>query len=220
MPLTDQEDDLIDYLESQYNCHTVLLCGSRGLGTHTEQSDWDIVALHYEGPRAWCHDEVPGIGKLSAYIYPEQMAVYNPQAPSPLFTPLNYFVRLRDARVLVQDSNWGDTLIARAKEIYAQGTPPMHAAYRDHVRHQYDAHWMAKVMDTSLPQPVRDLCRHRMLHYSAEVYFMVRGAWIPPERQLLSAMPAADAEAFARAMQADASEEAIAHWVRVVFQEA
>ena len=183
--LSDEEDRLIDYVEETYGCHTVILYGSRALGTHRADSDWDFIGLKADGPETFCHTRLEGVGELNGYIYPEAMGIFNPTAPSSLFVPLDPFVsRLRDAVVLVEEGSLGRDIVERARRMQRSGPPAITADKRAHTAHYFFDLRLADYLDTAprkpgTPNALRDYMRHEVLMNSIFHYFRLRAMWVP-----------------------------------------
>lgn len=183
---TDEEDNLIDYLEETYGCHTLILYGSRAKGTHRPDSDWDLIGLNDAEHDDFCHAVVPGIGEINAYIYPRPMGIFNPNAPSKLFIPLDAFVRrLHDARVLVEEDGLGTAIVHRAQVMKQGGPAKISPEKREHLEFYFFRQRLGEYLDPNDPHfkhaaaPLIHTMRHEAMTQVIFNYFRLRGKWVP-----------------------------------------
>lgn len=175
--LSDEEDTLIDFLEEQHGCHTVILFGSRARGTHRADSDWDVLALHDGAAETSVHTHVEGVGEVNAYLYPRAMGVFHPKAPSPLFQPFDTFIgRLRHGRVLAEEDGLGSGIVLQAQRMFATGPAPVPADRLAHVRYQFFEKYLPVIAGHT---PEAHFERHDALRQMMFYYFRLRGAWLP-----------------------------------------
>jgi uncharacterized protein len=206
--LSDEEDDLVDFLEARYACHTLILYGSRARGTAHAESDWDVLGISQLSGQRWHHGIVDKLGEVNAYIYNTEMAVLDRNKLSPLFQPMNHFVRLRHGRVLVQENGLGDQLIAHAQDIYRNGLPKASKAQIEQCRHYYLHYGIGNLRKDSLAPALRDYIRHEILSQALPVYFTLRGSWPPSPKDAIAFWQKTRPELYAlfiRAVQPDAS---------------
>lgn len=213
---SDEEDALIDFMESQFGCHTLILYGSRGLGTHRPTSDWDILAINQGTMEAYCHQTVEGVGEVNAYIYPELMVEFHRSNPSKIYKPREIFVRrIRTARVLIEHEGMGTYIIEKAKELYAAGPQKMPPSYAEHVRYSYFQRCLrAQYLDTALPDAtpeiMRDYWRIEAQFGALSNYFKLRSMWEPAPKDALAYLDKHDFQAFdafERGLAPDASPQ-------------
>ena len=209
--LSDEEDDLIDFLEEKYGCHTVILYGSRAWGPARPDSDWDIIALNDAPQRTWCHETVRGIGEVSAYIFPSSQVAFNPGAPSGLYRPLDNFVRrLRNARVLVEKDGLGMQIIARAQDLHRKGMGKKPAGFDQHTRHTYYDYWLKRMTDEKIHPLERRYLKSWLLYQALDDYFHHRELWAMAPRHAFPYLEQNDLpvyQAFEKALSDDASFE-------------
>lgn len=221
--LSDEEDKLIDFLEDNFGCHTVIVYGSRGEGgTPRPDSDWDVLAITDIGGRNYCHEVIEGVGDVSAYIYNIDDTEFDMQRLTHLYYPLNHFVRLRHGRVLVQVDGVGDILIKRAKQLYA-GPPPKSSAENDvHQRYSLLGYGLGGLRNPHYTAEHKELIRCDMLPRSLVVYFDRRRMWQPSPANTMHYLEKADPKgygllqtAFAPGADADSIEPWIQHVLAV-----
>jgi len=175
--LSDEEDNLIDFLEERYGCHTVILYGSRAMGTQRPDSDWDVVGIcSHQGP-TWYHGAVDGVGDVNAYIHSEREADYRLSAHSALYQPLHHFFRLRFGKVLVQEKGLGDAIVGRAKTMHQQAPGTPSAALVARQRYVLFTYGMGILRNSALHEAERQLERAELLTLSFGIYFQQRGMW-------------------------------------------
>lgn len=179
---TPEEDNLIDFLEEKFGCHTLILYGSRAIGTHQPESDWDVLGLYRGSKLISFHQAVPGVGEVNAYIYPESWAQYNARMPSPLYHPAEDFVRLKQGKVLTQELNWGDYILQQAKKIYEQGPPALTEEEREQMRYHVGSHLLDVVLNEARDPAWRNLAYHRIMTLCFRFYFQYRQLWVPSGR--------------------------------------
>jgi predicted nucleotidyltransferase len=185
--LNDEEDNLIDFLEEQYGCHTVILYGSRAQGTERPDSDWDIIGLTDRAQQIFVHQPVDGVGDVNAYIYPREKGIFNPTAPSTLFSPLDPFIRLQHGKVLVEEDGLGTAIVERATKLARSGPQRITPERRAHIRHYFFSERLDTYFSTTsarvISQAERDYARHDLLQQALFHYYRLRGMWVPDEKQ-------------------------------------
>lgn len=180
--LNDEERKIIGYLDENYGCHTVLLYGSRALGTNRPDSDWDILALNRGHIREIAHTVLVGVGEINAYIYSQNMVAFNSRQTSPLYGEMNEFVRLRHAKVLAQELDWGTQIIRTANAIYQHGPLSLQESDLIHMYHYLGKTLLSAVTNETAEAGYRNISMHRLLFYSFRFYFSTRRLWIPSEK--------------------------------------
>jgi hypothetical protein len=209
------EDRLIAFLEQEYDCHTVILYGSRALGKAKPTSDWDVIGINDWPTEAYCHHNVEGVGPVNGYIYPEAMAHHNPLCPSKLFAPANVFAtRLCHGIVLIEKDTLGTDIVERAKRYMQSGPGRPSEALAKNMHHYLFSMRLkpylnpATPLKEGLPEILRDFMRHEALLTSFQQYFWLRGIWPPSPidgYEYLKENDPQALEAFERANSADAS---------------
>jgi predicted nucleotidyltransferase len=102
---------LVDELAERHGCHTILLYGSRALGTARADSDYDLLGVRAEGEATRDARLVDGFF-LDAFIYPEKdLAEVGPR-----------LLQLRGGVVLREERGIGARLLETVKS--ALGAPP------------------------------------------------------------------------------------------------
>lgn len=107
---------IVGEIQSKYNCHTILLYGSRARGDFTEASDYDILAVRESGPeirdaRLW-----QGV-YLDIFVSPE----------SALLEPHPGMLDMRFGQVLCQKEKIADAFFTRLEKIFQAGPEKLRA---------------------------------------------------------------------------------------------
>lgn len=152
------QNDLI----KQYQCHTIILYGSRARGDSTITSDYDIVAIRDQGDlERDCH-LIDGF-YLDIFIYPESM-IQNPD---------NYLIRIKDGIILCQKDNLGTALLDKIHTIFNAGPMPT----PEWEKHEIN-HWVMKMFQRAKQNDIEgNFRRHWLLHDLLESYFKLRNFW-------------------------------------------
>jgi predicted nucleotidyltransferase len=167
------EQTIVDFLTTQYDCHTVLLYGSRAENRHTPESDWDIVALTRGKQRRWCNTILQGVGEVNALIFPDSAATSAKMAE--ILDLQSFCFPLRFARILRETSEqFGTMIIERAKEIYASPPAPLAPGFRDTIRHYYTDLTLALLRNPEIPDMVKHYQYHECILKSLHHYFTLR----------------------------------------------
>jgi len=180
------EDLLIAFLQKEYDCHTVILYGSRAQGKAKPTSDWDILGLNDWPTEAYLHEKLEGVGEINGYIYPESMAVFDPIYPSRIFNPANVFAtRLQHGLVLIEKDTLGTDIVERAKRFAASGPgAPSEALVKNMNYYLFKMRLETyldpeKPLKDGLPEVLRDYVRREVQLNSFQHYFRLRGMWAP-----------------------------------------
>lgn len=94
-------DRLIHVIEADHGCHTVILYGSRALGTHSAHSDYDMLGIRSEGEDTRDARRIEGI-YFDAFIRSEKTVQEKPQD----------FLHVRGGVVLRDPHGMGAKLLA------------------------------------------------------------------------------------------------------------
>lgn len=216
---TDEEDALIDFLEEKYGCHTLILYGSRALGTNKPDSDWDVLALNRGYEREYLHEQVEGVGEVNAYIFPEEDAIYKPQAPSGIYVPRDYLVRLRHGKVLMEYLDLGTKIVQMAKNTYEAGPAAMPEKLVGQIRYQWLHYWVGLIRQEAVAPEMARFVRHRMVNQCAESYFRLRQQWVPSEKDILPRIQQENPavyQAIVQAMQPSASADDFTQMAEII----
>ncbi len=159
-------DPLLGVIKSniinKYNCHTIILYGSRARDKATSTSDYDIVAIRDKGDfERDCHF-FEGF-YLDIFVYPEEI-IKNPDVS---------MIRIKDGVVLCQKDNIGDELLDKIKTIFDAGAP----ATPNWEKYEIN-NWVLKMLDRAKQGDIEgNFHRHWLLHDLLECYFKLRDAW-------------------------------------------
>lgn len=217
--LSDQEDNLIDFLEDKFGCHTVILYGSRAIGTERPDSDWDVIGITSMGSRNFYHGNVDGVGDISAYIYNVEDVAYNAKTPSALYTPPVIFVRLRQGKVLAQEDGIGDKIVSLARKMYAEGPPRFSKAWIAHFHYFLLEYGVGGLRSEIYDAMHKQFIRNEIMLPSIHLYFELRHMWRPYPRDILPYLKKTDSKAadlFEAAFAQDASIDALERWFKHV----
>lgn len=218
--LSDEEDKLIDFLEDNFGCHTVIVYGSRGEGgAPRPDSDWDVLAITDVGSRNFCHELIDGVGDVSAHIFNSDDVEFDMRKLSGLYHPLNHFVRLRHGRVLVQQDGIGDTIIKRAKQLYAGKAPKSSPEYEVHHRYNLLGYGLGGLRNPHYTAAHKQFIRCEILPWSMMVYFDLRRMWQPSPKDAIAYLEMADPKGYAlmsAAFEPSADADTIEAWVQHV----
>jgi len=97
-------------LTTRYDCHTVILYGSRARGDFTDDSDYDLVGIREAGETARIGELIEG-RFLDAFVYPEAKFSENEEK----------LLRIRGGKILVERNDFGKKLLARIESRYERG---------------------------------------------------------------------------------------------------
>jgi predicted nucleotidyltransferase len=160
------KDPLLEVIKSglvnDYQCHTIILYGSRAREDATAASDYDIIALRDKGDFERDCRLFNGF-YLDVFIYSEDVAL-NPD-PS--------MIRVKDGVVLLQKDQIGDELLSKVKAIFDAGPSPTPAWEK----HEINA-WALKMLDRAALEDIEgNFRRHWLLYHLLECYFKLRDSW-------------------------------------------
>lgn len=152
------KDDLI----KNYNCHTIILYGSRARGEATPTSDYDIVAIREKGDLERDCRVLEGF-YLDIFVYSED-TIKNPDIS---------LIRIKDGIVLCQKDSIGDELLKKVKSLF-NADPPATPAWE---KHEINT-WVMKMLDRAKQNDIEgNFRRHWLLHDLLECYFKLRDTW-------------------------------------------
>ncbi|MCS5711884.1 GNAT family N-acetyltransferase [Candidatus Berkiella aquae] len=152
---------IVEYLKTQYDCHTIILYGSRARGDATIASDYDMLAIRDEGQMEREGRQFEG-AFLDGFIY----SIDEIQNPSD-------FLRIKDGLVLCQKATIGDDLINQVKVIFNQGPAP-----KPDWEKQVITTWGQKMLQRAHIGDIEGNFRaHWLLYDLLESYFHLRDKW-------------------------------------------
>lgn len=147
---------------SKYNCHTIILYGSRAHGESTATSDYDIIAIRENGEfERDCR--LYNNYYLDIFIYSED-AIKNPDVS---------FIRMKDGVVLIEKNSIGRNLLNKVIAIYDTGPPKTPEWEKNEI-----SAWAYKMLDRAKQGDIEgNFRRHWLLYDLLECYFKLRDIW-------------------------------------------
>ncbi len=184
---------IVDDLIKHYQCHTIILYGSRARSEATDTSDYDIIALREKGEMERDCRYIEGF-YLDIFIYPESISQH-------VDTSL---IRIKDGIVLCQKNNIGDDLLNKVKSLFRDG-PSNTPAWE---KHEINT-WVMKMFDRAKQQDIEGhFRRHWLLYDLLECYFKLRDLWYLGPKESFQWLKNNDSKtymAFDEALKPDAS---------------
>lgn len=164
--MIDENDEILNeiiaYLKSTYQVHTIIIYGSRARNETTNTSDYDILAVRKHGEYAKECRIFKGF-YLDAFIYSEEA----------ILQPDNYMIRIKDGIVLSQHNNIGDFLLTKIKKLYKEGPKKTPDWERNEIKI-----WVEKMLNRSIVNDIEGNFRlHWLLYDLLECYFKLRDLW-------------------------------------------
>lgn len=193
---------MLRYLEAKFNCHTIILYGSRARGTEiTDSSDYDILAIRETGENIREANEFEG-KFIDAWIYSESII---DETDSSL-------VRIKDGLIIKQKKMFGNKLLKKIKEILQAGPSPIP---------KWEAalivSWLQKMLKRSQLSDIEgNFRRHWLLFDCLESYFKLRSLWYFGPKEGLKWLKTHDKKvylSFEKALEMHASLEDIQNLV-------
>ena len=217
MPETETpESVLVDFLSAAYECHTLILYGSRVEGGATEHSDWDLVAINtWERPTLY-NETIAGVGEVNAFIYPEAH-IQSPHMVD-ILNLKQFCFGLRHGRVLIEKDGLGQKIVTEAQRVFE--TPPTTIpSFHDSLVHFYSETVLDTMDDPEKPDLVKHCRHHEVIVKSLFNYFTLRGQLRPPAKDALRFLQAERPEhyaAFAKAAARGADIDDVQAWLKIV----
>lgn len=196
---------MLRHLEVSFNCHTIILYGSRARGVGvTDSSDYDILAIRETGENIREANEYDG-KFIDAWIYSE--SILNEVDSS--------LIRIKDGLIIKQKRHFGTNLLKKVKEIFDEGPSPIP---------QWEAvlivSWLQKMYKRSQLEDIEgNFRRHWLLFDCLESYFKLRGLWYFGPKESFKWLITNDKKvylAFEKALEMHASLEDIQNLVENV----
>jgi hypothetical protein len=205
--------ELADVLATRHRGYAVILYGSRARGTHRPDSDVDLLLVRREGGNTRDVRSWRGV-QVDAFISEE--SGLEPERDSGL-------LRIRQGRLLRDETGFGAHLIQKAQEVFARGPVPLPPEELKALR--VWCHKMLQRVAGREANPVQaDYRRVSFLTELLPLYFQARARWFLGPEESLRALAVEDPrthEAFARALAPEASLEVLERLVcRVLPEEA
>ena len=160
--MDDVTKKIADELKSKFNCHTVVLYGSRARGDWNEASDYDILGVSDNVDRVIRHAYRLGPDYIDGFVYPT----------ATLATPDSSHLYMREGIVIFERDGFGRKLISALADLFAAG--PRYAADELEMKRI----WAQKMIERAKRGDSEGLYRKHWLIYSLlEDYFTFRGLW-------------------------------------------
>lgn len=159
-------DTLLEQIQheiiSKYDCHTIILYGSRARSEATATSDYDIIAIRENGEFERDCRLYNGF-YLDIFIYSED-AVKNPDVS---------LIRMKDGIVLCEKNSAGSNLLNKVTTLFDAGPPQTPEWERIEI-----SSWVYKMLDRAKQGDIEgNFRRHWLLHDLLECYFKLRDIW-------------------------------------------
>lgn len=149
-------------LEVEYQCHTVILYGSRSRGTDTPESDFDLIGFSDSKKDQRIAQVIDG-QYLDAFVYGTDSLNGN---------EVN-FLRIKDGIVLVERDTLGSELLKRIEDLYLKGPKTLSSE-----EIELQVVWVKKMLGRIKKQDLEGNFRRVWLqHDLLEMYFSLRGRW-------------------------------------------
>ena len=164
--MTNQTNDpilekVVNHSKQTYNCHTIILYGSRARGDETLTSDYDIIAIRDKGEMERDCRKLEGVF-LDIFIYSME-EIKNPSD----------FLRIKDGIVICQKDNIGSELLEKVRDAYLKGPVPI-----KNWEKQMIIAWGEKMLERANIRDVEGNFRaHWLIYDLLEGYFQLRGLW-------------------------------------------
>lgn len=153
---------IVKYLKEKYDCHTIILYGSRARNDSNDLSDYDILAIRDTGEMERDCSTFDSFF-LDAFIY----------ATAAIKNPDESFLRIKDGVVVCQKDNVGEELLAAVRKMFAAGPKPI-----PHWEKRLIITWHNKMYARALKGDIEGNFRMLWLLYDLlESYFKLRDRW-------------------------------------------
>lgn len=197
--------EIVDFVQTQYGAHTVVLYGSRASCSDDADSDYDVAAFA-PVEKTIRHNDNDNGDQWDLFVYPDAM----------LSNPTADLLKLRGGVVLLERDLSGQGFLVRMEGVYAEG-PEAPAPDEVKVRHN----WSLKMLARSCRPDVEGYYRRAWLMMTLlEDYFFVRQMWYQGPKKSFAWLKQQRAEDFAlfeAALRPDASLEQMDQLIACVF---
>ncbi|HZC15553.1 MAG TPA: nucleotidyltransferase domain-containing protein [Caulobacteraceae bacterium] len=191
-------DALVERLQRDEACHTIILYGSRARGDAIAQSDYDVIAFRDRDGTVFREAGRWRGALIDLFIYPTTRAE---SADVDL-------IHILGGKVLVDRDGLGQRLLDRLDELHAAGPAALPA---DELAARRA--WCWKTLDRLARGDIEgDYRRAWLLTTLLETYFVLRNAWYPGPKAAFEQLRASDLGAYAlfeAALELNAPLEAI-----------
>lgn len=146
----------------EYQCHTIVLYGSRSRGTDTPESDFDLIGFSDFQKDQRIAQLIDG-QYLDAFVYGTDSLNGNEVD----------FLRIKDGIVLVERDTLGSELLKRIDDMYLKGPKTLSPE-----EIELQVVWVNKMLGRIKKQDLEGNFRRVWLqHDLLEMYFYLRGRW-------------------------------------------
>lgn len=196
---------MLNHLKTNFNCHTIVLYGSRarGIGV-TDSSDYDLIAIRRVGEniREACEFE----GRfIDAWIYSESI----------LKKIDSSFLRIKDGLIIEQKKDLATKLLKKIDEIFKAGPTPI-----PEWESILTSSWIKKMYQRSNLKDIEgNYRRHWLLFDCLESYFKLRNLWYFGPKESFNWLKAHDKKAyraFEKALSSDAKDIDIQRLIQLI----
>ncbi len=168
---------IVNQLKEKYDCHTIILYGSRARGDETAASDYDIIAIRDKGEMERDCRKFEGVF-LDVFIY----SLEEIKQPSD-------FLRIKDGIVICEKNKIGSELLEKVRDCYKKGPIPKSAWEK-----QVIAVWGQKMLERANIGDVEgDFRAHWLIYDLLEEYFQLRDLWYLGPKEAFQWLKANDA---------------------------
>lgn len=152
---------IVNQLKEKYDCHTIILYGSRARGDETLASDYDVVAIRDKGEMERDCRKFEGVF-LDIFIYPLEEI----KQPSD-------FLRIKDGIIICEKDRIGSNLLEKVKDCYKKGPIPKPAWEK-----QVIVAWGQKMLERANLKDIEGNYRaHWLIYDLLDAYFQLRDMW-------------------------------------------
>lgn len=172
---------IVDNLKEKYNCHTIILYGSRARGDETAASDYDIIAIRDKGEMERDCRKFEGVF-LDIFIYSLEE-----------INKLSDFLRIKDGIVICEKDRIGGDLLEKVKDCYKKGPSPKPAWEK-----QVMVAWGQKMLERANIGDIEGNFRaHWLIYDLLEAYFQLRDLWYLGPKEAFQWLKKNDIEIYA-----------------------
>lgn len=172
---------IVDNLKEKYDCHTIILYGSRARGDETAVSDYDIMAIRDKGEMERDCSKFEGVF-LDVFIYSLGEIQQSTE-----------FLRIKDGIVLCEKDNIGSKLLAKVGDDFEKGPIPKPAWEK-----QVMVTWGQKMLERASIRDIEGNFRaHWLIYDLLEEYFQLRDIWYLGPKEAFKWLKLNDKESYA-----------------------
>ncbi len=151
--------EIVEELVTKYDCHTVILYGSRARGAETINSDYDVTGVRRSGGKLRLAEKRPGYF-LDGFIFPER----------DLKKLGEQHFYMKDAKVIYQKETYGSSFIRRLQDGLKKPFVPLPS---DEIKARRA--WSHKMLERVIRGDIEALYRRSWLQMALlEDYFAIR----------------------------------------------